>query len=71
MTEVEYAAEVVGDLVFQNVEGGEVHIAGARFDQERRVVVFTIAGSAIPAPKKVRPMVRLEDGKFFTRFQPA
>lgn len=70
MTEVEYSAEVVGDMIFQNVEGGEVRILGARFDEERRVVVFTIAGSAIPAPKKVRAMVRLEEGKFFTRFEP-
>lgn len=70
MTEVEYAAEVVGDMLFQNVVGGEVRIVGARFDADRQVVVFSIAGSAIPAPSKVRPMVRLEDGKFFTRFEP-
>lgn len=70
MTEVEYSAEIVEGLVFQNVEGGDVRIVGAHFDEERRAIVFQITGGAIPlvTPKTVRVVVRQEDEKFFTRF---
>ena len=69
MTEVEYSAELLAGMAFQNVEGGSIQIVGARYDADRRSVVFAISGSALPPPKKVRAIVRQEsDGKFFTRF---